>query len=637
MVKYICAAFALLTFGQMALGNKELKYPVSAIPDSLKVNAKAVIRNHEQVFEIKSIGNGVESVTYAITILNENGLDYAVFHQGYDKLTRISGIKGTVYNALGEKIEQLTADKVIDHSSISGYSLYEDNRVKYFEPKTMTFPFTVEYSYVREYNGLLAYPSWDPVMDYNVSLLTSVFNVICPNSLSFRFKENNIKGNVNMNKNDINCTYTWIIQNLPAIEEEPFCASAYDYFPTVIIAPDNFEIEGYQGNCSTWESFGKWSLEILKNRDVLGEETQLIIQQLVKNYTTDYDKAKAIYEYMQNKTRYVSIQEGLGGWQPIDAETVNRLGYGDCKALSNYMKTLLSAAGIKSYYTRISAGEYPDIFYSGFPSNQFNHVILCVPLTQDTIWLECTSQHLPFGYIGTFTDDRDALVITEDGGKLIHTRMYTASDNQIERTVNVLLDVSGNASLSTIARYSGVLYDDKLYFYLAGTEDKKKMILDEINLPGAVLKKFEYQDIRAEVPAIDERLEIEVPRYATLSGVRMLVSLVPTGRQRVVPKKTINRKSDVVIRRSTVTCDTVRINIPEGYAKESIPGEIKIKSKFGTYSLQTVPREDKVIGIRKLELKKCKYSPTDYPDLIDFYKKIATADNTKISLKKAGI
>ena len=58
MVKYICTAAALFTLNQFSMGNKELKYPVSEIPDSLKVNAMAVIRNHEQVFEIKTIGKG---------------------------------------------------------------------------------------------------------------------------------------------------------------------------------------------------------------------------------------------------------------------------------------------------------------------------------------------------------------------------------------------------------------------------------------------------------------------------------------------------------------------------------------------------------------------------------------------------
>lgn len=638
MYKSICIATALLIVAQAASGAKEIRYPVSAIPDSLKMNAKIVIRNYKQVFEIKSIGNGTETVTYAITILNENGLGYAAFHQRYDEnLIKLGEIKGIIYNALGEKVEQLTSDKIVDHSAISGYSLYESSRAKYFEPKTMTYPFTVEYSYTKDYNGLLFYPDWDPVIDFNASLEKSIFNVICPNTLSFRYRENNIKGNVSITRNETNAVYAWELQNIPAMEREPFSDSPYEYFPTVILAPDDFEMEGYRGNCSSWTSFGKWSLELLKERDVLDDATRQTMQQLLKDHSSDYDKAKAIYEYMQKKTRYVSIQQGLGGWQPFKAETVDRLGYGDCKALANYMKALLSEAGIKSYYTRISAGEYPDVFYADFPSNQFNHAMLCLPFSNDTLWLECTDQHSPFGFIGSFTDDRDALVITETGGKLMHTRIYTAADNRLERNSILQLDGSGNASITIHARHNGVLYSDKLSFYLAGTEDRKKMILDDVNLPGAVLRKFDYQDIRTEVPAIAENLEIDAPRYATLSGVRMLVSLVPLGRQRESPKKVSNRRADVVIRRATATIDSVTILIPGGFQVESVPGEIKTESRFGTYSLQPEIKENRILCIRKLEMKKGRHSPSCYPELIDFYKKIAAADNTKMSLKKSGV
>ena len=62
----------------------------------------------------------------------------------------------------------------------------------------------------------------------------------------------------------------------------------------------------------------------------------------------DTDKISALYKYMQDKVRYVSVQVGIGGWQPIEAETVDRLSCGDCKALANYMESLLDVAGIKT-------------------------------------------------------------------------------------------------------------------------------------------------------------------------------------------------------------------------------------------------------------------------------------------------
>jgi len=45
-------------------------------------------------------------------------------------------------------------------------------------------------------------------------------------------------------------------------------------------------------------------------------------------------------------------------------------------------------------------------------------MILYVPIANQDIWLECTSQKRPFAEIGSFTDDRDALIITPKEVKL---------------------------------------------------------------------------------------------------------------------------------------------------------------------------------------------------------------------------
>ncbi|WP_298288681.1 hypothetical protein [uncultured Lutibacter sp.] len=114
---------------------------------------------------------------------------------------------------------------------------------------------------------------------------------------------------------------------------------------------------------------------------------------------------------MQDKTRYISVQVGIGGLRPMLASDVDKLGYGDCKALTNYTKSLLDIVGVESYFTELYGGfDKIDMDFKT-PSIQGNHVILNIPNEVNDIWLECTNQKVPFGYIANFTDDRDDIVV----------------------------------------------------------------------------------------------------------------------------------------------------------------------------------------------------------------------------------
>jgi hypothetical protein len=97
---------------------------------------------------------------------------------------------------------------------------------------------------------------------------------------------------------------------------------------------------------------------------------------------------------------------------------VDKLGYGDCKALTYYTKSLMDVVEIPSFYTIVNAGISKKNIEKEVVSVQGNHAFLCLPQEKDTIWLECTSQKVPFGFKNSFTDDRDVLAITPIGGKI---------------------------------------------------------------------------------------------------------------------------------------------------------------------------------------------------------------------------
>ncbi len=609
-------------------------YPVSDIPAVLKENARAVIRYEEQVLRIKSSSQAALSRTYAITILNENGLRLALFIEGTDRFRHVSNIRGVIYDAAGKKVEQLIQERIIDHSAIASINLYDDNRVLYFEPRYRTYPFTVVYQYEVSLDGFNDFPSWEPCRETNVSVQTSAFHVFAADSNLFRYFSHDPSLTPVKGRRNEEWVYSWRLDNLPAKEDEPYAADRGEFLPVVLFAPNAFSMDGYEGNQETWQAFGKWISLINAGRNQISEEKKSFITHLVKDSPSDRDKAERIYRHFQETTRYVSIQIGIGGWQPMKASEVERLGYGDCKALANYLQALFSAGGLQSCYTLVLAGTDAAPVIPEFPSQQFNHAILCLQLPADTIWVECTDQKIPFGYPGTFTDDRQVLVISDAGGKLVRTPRYDAGANRKVRKVEGRLDDAGNLTFSLNTGNTGAFFDDAFVLVRVDVERQKKMTYSTFAFPGIMIDSFAYRLESGALPAIRESIHGFAPRYGTLAADRMLISFSRLFETEPVPRKVTDRKSDVCIRRDLVKTDTILFVLPPGFTLESLPEERVVECAYGICSYLYSLTDGALCCIRQFTLKKGNHAPETYPELLRYLGDVTAADNQKACLKK---
>jgi len=633
MTKKISLCIVLLAIYAL-LPAKELKYPVSEIPAGLKENAHTVFRLYQQEIDIKSTKSVLVSVTDVRTILNKNGERNCYFKESYDSMNKISNLKGKVYDETGKQIRSLGFEDIVDRSGISGYSMYEDNRIKTIDPKCLTYPFTVEYSYQIDMKQTFQFPCWSHEIE-NVSYENSIFIVKAPIGYSFRYKEYNLSKGVVKTTQENKDIYTWTLNNLKARIEEPFSSITTWNFPMVVLAPNNFEFGDTKGSCESWKGIGIWQSSLLENKDKLPETTIAKIKELTASCKNDFEKIKKVYEFIQQKTRYVYIKIGIGGWQPFDASIVDKYSYGDCKALSNYVKTLLSVVGVKSYYTLVRAEKGSVNIDESFPSIQFNHAIVCVPMIKDTLWLECTNQRMPCGFNGDFTDDRQVLLVDGEKSRMVHTRIYPVSENCINRrsTVNLTDETTGNAEVKTI--YNGLCYDNILPIYYADEADKKKIVTQRIELPSFTLNNFKYKENRSQHPSFEEGLNITVNNYMHKMGNDIaLLPLNFMNKLTSIPEKVRNRKTEMCIRRPYMENDTVVYTITNGYKVTAIPEKTEIAGKFGNYTSKSTLVNNSITYIRHFELTKGVYPAEAYADFRDFLEQISTADEAVASLKK---
>jgi hypothetical protein len=612
------------------------KFPASAIPDSLKENADVVVRLEEQSYEIKSVVKAISHERHIYTILNEKGDRYATYRTSYNnKSVFINSVNATLYDAAGKEQKHFKKKDMQDEPAYDGSSFVNDERVKEGGFSFHSYPYTVEFEEEDELTELIHISDWYPQSSMKHSVEISIYSISAPADYNLRYRmlHSDIKPRIEEAGNKK--TFTWEVHNLPAYEEDPY-TNFLNYTPSLMIGLSDVEMGGYKGSMTTWNDYARFYGSLQKGRDVLPEGTRQKVHALTDNIKDPGTKVAILYNYLQQNTHYVGIQLGIGGWQTYDASYVATNKYGDCKALSNFMVSLLKEAGIKGHAVVIRGGQEKKDFITDFTHDPFNHIICCVPLDKDTIWLECTSQSLPAGYLSEFTANRYGLLIDDDGGRLVHTPAYLLADNLQIRKISAVLDNEGNLDLDCTTSYRALCQDDiESVIHHSSKEDQLTRLKSEFNLPTYDVISFDYKENNSgRLPVIDESLQLKVNNYAQITGKRIFINpdILTRSSDKMIEDK--NRRFDLQLAEEYKHLDSIRITIPAGYEMESGSTDLNIVTKYGKFVKKTLLSGNQLIYYRNREQYSGRFPGKEYDDIMKFYNDIFEADHTRIVLVK---
>lgn len=608
-------------------------FPFDSIPDNLKNRADAVVRTEQCLFTINGPGDAVRKIKKAVTLLNEDANGYRFLRVPYDKYSKVISLKGMVYDEKGNIIEALNLTDIYDMSAMSGGTFYSDDRIKILYFPLYKFPYTIEYEYEIAYSSLLNYPSWNFQDSPDVSVQRSGIQFVIPQNMKLRYYEEYMKNKVDSVVQNGQKIFTWQEENLPAYSSQDYAIRQVYHSPAVHTAPLDFEYAGYKGSMSSWEEFGNWVYKINRDRDALPQEDINAVKEIVSKTNDQKEKVKLIYEYMQSRTRYVSIQIAIGGYRTAEASDVSKNGFGDCKALVNYTYSLLKAAGINSIYTLVKAGSLTDL-KKDFVDNQFNHVVLCVPIPKaDTVWLECTSQTIPFNYLGSFTAGKNALLITPEGGKIVKTPALTKEQNKFIRNGSLFLNVLGAASGRISNNYSGYNFGLASSRYSMQSEEEIKRFLSssllftDFNVSG-----ISYTEKKSENPSSELVYQLNIKNFTTTNGSRMYFNPSVTV-QDYLQETPLHLKIPV----SDITSDSIVYTLPINYTVEFIPESIDVVNEFGRFFYSLEAKGDRLFLKRFLELHESEITTDNYNEFRNFINTIAKTDRNKIILIKRDV
>lgn len=608
------------------------EYAFFKIPKALLDDAREVVRQDFGEFTVISEEKGVGKFKKVVTLLNEKSKADELYFS-YSNQVKVGHISIRIFDAFGNLVRKVKSSDLSDHSAIDGFSIYLDERYKYYRASHTSYPFTIEYSYESTYSGtaFASFPNWYVQPSFYCSVENSTFVVKLPKGMKFHYEVLNIEKEVTLETEMNMDVYSWSFQQLPALLYEEDMPVAGKVFPVIMTAPDHFKIDQYEGGMSTWEEFSGFVKKLYAGRDKLPEELVEKIKGLTEGASSDVEKIKILYRYLQENMRYVSVQLGLGGWQPFDAEYVYRNKYGDCKALTNYMYAMLTEVGVDARPALIGSGDRNYQASEAFATSYFNHVILYVP--SENYWLECTSTDFPPNYIGLSNANRYALLIQETGGHLVKTPELAFDKNVQESKTVINFRSDGSAEIEQTIKATGSKHEIFRAIENQLSETETKTWLERSTaIPSASFSSF-HVATEKNAPQSTFSYQAQSRRYGSRAGKRIFLPLNVINIYEDIPPGKENRIHPVVINEGFIELDTIVFMLPEGYAVESVPNEnVSLENDYAHFSMTVEQHPGQLILTRKLELHRKELPPEQYTTYRNFFKQIAKADNMKAVL-----
>jgi len=623
---------SIITFGQSKDIPADL-YKASTIPDSLKKDANSVVRYDAYEEIIKGPGKGVIKEHSIVTVLNEKAEQEAVLYLSYDKFNSVDNAEMIIYDDNGKIIKKYKKGDMYDRSASDGISIITDDRILVAEHSIAKYPVTVEQITERSMSSFLGLRSWY-IQGQDQAIQNQTYRVKINPAVGFRYINKNTTIKPVITKVDDYDVYQWEVKNLAAIKIEDGAVD-WKVLPKIMFGTNTFQYAGLAGDISSWDNYGKWQAALNADVNKLSPVREEEIRKMTADIKTDKEKVKFLYEYLQKNMRYVSVQLGIGGFKPFAANFVDQKKYGDCKALSNYMTALLKAVNIPSCYAIVRAEANREPADPSFPSDPFNHIIVCVPLKGDTTWLECTSNTQPFGKLGTFTENRNALLVTENGGKLVNTPKSTIDDNQFTSEVHLALQADGGAKATLKISATGEYRNLYLDLSRQKTDEQKEYLIRYLNIKQPSVFDLKAADDKDGIKEVN--VEMEYDKFCDImAGDKQFYRPRAFDLWRLTIPVLEKRQSEYYFEHPMKKTCVTTIDLPVGFEVETLPANASLKFSYGNYEVNYVydAAKNQIVNTTKFNLTNYVIPAAKYTEMQQYMDAIAKAQNKKLVIRK---
>jgi hypothetical protein len=609
----------------------------------------AVVLIDESNTSISSDGRVTEVYNYAVRILRREGRDYAVARVGYiPDVGKVKEFRAWLVRP-GSETKKYGKDESIDVAAELN-DVYNEYRVRRISGASDADAGSVfAYSYTLEDRSVFSQSDFS--FQGSLPVISARYNLTLPEGWraeGVTFNHPKIEPRVN------GTSYMWELSNLAPVPDEPLSPSlshlvprlAVSYFPAT--NTQSLSIKTF----SSWAEVAGWLTELSDPQVIVDDALARKAYELTALAKSEYDKIRAIAQYVQN-IQYISIQTGIGrggGYRPHAANEVFAKSYGDCKDKANLMRAMLKVVGINAFPVSIYSGD-PNYVRAGWPSpQQFNHCIIAVKVSDQTqastiiqhptlgrlLIFDATDEQTPIGDLPYYLQGSLALINSKSETDLVKMPVTPPEMNQLERTASLQLQPDGAIAGQIQELANGQTAVTFRSEFRRMSKPEYTGMIERWLTTGATsarLNKMEPSDHSAE-GRFTLNVEFSAQQYGQLMQGRLLVfKPAVVSRREGLALTAATRKHPVVLRANAYS-ETVKVQLPSGFAVDEVPDAVKIETPFGSYVTSYEVKENQLVFKRQLSQKATTIAAADYESVRKFFESIRAAENAPVVLAK---
>ncbi|MCL2329050.1 MAG: DUF3857 domain-containing protein [Bacteroidetes bacterium] len=496
----------------------------------------------------------------------------------YSPIDTLLSIEAYTLVPEGNKYKKIPVKQFNYYSDIADFIFYDDSRACSFVFPALSKGSKTVYKTKKKINSLyFIHPFFftnGPATevsearinyDNNVEMLFNQYGIV-PETLETVIK-----------KNAKNTVITYTMRNIPQMEHEKNVRARLAYIPHIVPRIGSYTTKtGTIEVLTSLDNLHNLYYGYIKAIDQTPEPAvKLLTDSITAGKTTEFDKVKAVYDWVQHNIRYVAIEDGDKGLVPEGAAQVFNKRYGDCKGMSNLMKTMLDGIGIQSHITWVGTSRLP-YKYTELPSPVVdNHMILHYAGANGKDYiLDATSEYQSIEYAPSAIQGKQCLISIDSSTYRVYEIPH--SFNLVQQSMVINIDGT-SLKITDTTCYNGN-YKNAIAYALAHKSNSEKQrfyqnMLDGEGFPKSTVYNLQHTDIYA----VDNPLCF----YANFELRDYIIEIADELYMKPYFGKTVETSIDIAKRKYPFSLSnkggwlcTQIINIPKEYSISHLPENI---------------------------------------------------------------